>query len=170
MAVMQREGATLDDLQEVYERRLGELRRVAAAIVYDRELACDVVQDAFVRAVRTRKSFSGSGALEGWVWRIVVNAARDARARARLLEVVPNSDELNDFFAPDEHDVGQRQAVRAAIERLPERQRLVLFLRVYADLDYCAIADAVGISDGTVAATLNAAQTRLRELLSEVRR
>jgi RNA polymerase sigma factor (sigma-70 family) len=60
--------------------------------------------------------------------------------------------------------------VREAIEQLPERQRLVLFLRVYADLDYRSIAEAVGIKEGTVAATLNAAHQRLRELLSETRR
>ena len=169
MAVVQREGATLDDLQEVYERRLAELRRVAAAIVYDRELARDVVQEAFVRAVRTRGSFSGRGPLEGWVWQIVVNAARDARARARLTAAASTADELDEAPSPGEHDDGRRRLVRAAIEQLPERQRLVLFLRVYADLDYHAIAQAVGITDGTVAATLNAAHTRLRELLSEVR-
>jgi DNA-directed RNA polymerase specialized sigma24 family protein len=56
------------------------------------------------------------------------------------------------------------------VQGLPERQRLVLFLRHYADLDYGSIAVALSISDGTVAATLHAAHSRLRELLSEVRR
>jgi DNA-directed RNA polymerase specialized sigma24 family protein len=48
---------------------------------------------------------------------------------------------------------------------LPERQRLVLFLRYYADLDYHTIATALEIADGTVAATLNAAHTTLRKQL-----
>jgi RNA polymerase sigma factor (sigma-70 family) len=51
---------------------------------------------------------------------------------------------------------------------LPERQRLALFLRYYADLDYAAIADVLGIRPRTVAATLNAAHTRLRRRLEEV--
>jgi RNA polymerase sigma factor (sigma-70 family) len=63
----------------------------------------------------------------------------------------------------------RRSAVRAAVEQLPERQRLVLFLRYYADLDYRAIAEAVSIGEGTVAATLHAAHGRLRQMLSEVR-
>jgi RNA polymerase sigma factor (sigma-70 family) len=53
---------------------------------------------------------------------------------------------------------------------LPERQRLVLFLRYYADLGYSAIAEALGISPGTVASTLNAAHESLRRNLEEVRR
>jgi RNA polymerase sigma factor (sigma-70 family) len=52
---------------------------------------------------------------------------------------------------------------------LPERQRLAVFLRYYADLDYTAIGEALGISAGTVAATLNAAHAALRGRLEEVR-
>ena len=160
------EGASLDALQRIYEERLSELRRVAAGVVVDRDLACDVVQDAFVRAVRQRRTFSGRGSLEGWVWRIVINTARDARAGTRPVIAL---DEIADPGSGSAAD-GAGERVREAVERLPERQRLVLFLRVYADLDYRAIADAVGISEGTVGATLNAAHTRLRKLLAEVPR
>ena len=52
---------------------------------------------------------------------------------------------------------------------LPERQRLAVFLRYYADLDYAAIGEALGIRTGTVAATLNAAHVALRARLEEVR-
>jgi RNA polymerase sigma factor (sigma-70 family) len=59
--------------------------------------------------------------------------------------------------------------LRAALARLPERQRTAVFLRYYADLDYAAIAEALGVSMGTVAATLNAAHATLRSRLEEVR-
>lgn len=159
---MKRDGASLEQLQHIYERRLNELRRVAAAIVRDRELAADVVQEAFVRAVRSRKTFTAEGSLDAWVWRIVVNTARDTRAR--VWDEIPD-----DRAAPPVDDEWERRMVRAAVERLPERQRLVLFLRVYADLDYATIARAVGISEGTVGATLNAAHNSLRQALAEVR-
>jgi RNA polymerase sigma factor (sigma-70 family) len=159
-----RRGATLDELRAIYEGRLAELTRVAAAIVGDKYAAQDVVQEAFVRAVRKRQTFDSRGDLNGWVWRIVVNAARDARARRReegALDVL-------DAAVPERDP--RRAFVRDAIEQLPERQRLVLFLRYYADLDYRAIGEAAAISEGTVAATLNAAHERLRDLLSEVHR
>jgi RNA polymerase sigma factor (sigma-70 family) len=158
-------GASLDELRAVYERKLPELRRVAAAIVRDRELACDVVQDAFVRAVRQRHTFDGRGSLDGWVWRIVVNVARDSRVDhpSDAMDRLPNE------IATAAADA-RRDHVRSAVEQLPERQRLVLFLRYYADLDYRSIAEALAITDGTVAATLNAAHSRLRGLLAEVAR
>jgi RNA polymerase sigma factor (sigma-70 family) len=77
---------------------------------------------------------------------------------------------LDNLEAVAEADDPRRAVVREAVEQPPERQRLVLFLRYYADLDYRAIGDAVAISEGTVAATLHAAHGRLRQLLSEVRR
>jgi RNA polymerase sigma factor (sigma-70 family) len=155
-------GASLEELRKVYERRLSDLCRVAAAVVGRSDLAPDIVHEAFVRAVRQRHRFEGRGDLDGWVWRIVVNAARDARAKERVEHEL---DDLSERAVPDDP---RRELVRSAVEQLPERQRLVLFLRYYADLDYRTIAAAVAISEGTVAATLNAAHGRLRQLLSEV--
>src|SRR3954452_11794316 len=81
----------VDELEAFYRSHLAELRRVATAIAGDRELGCDAVQEAFARAVRKRRSFRGQGTLEAWVWRIVVNAARDARRRQRTVSVEPPS-------------------------------------------------------------------------------
>jgi RNA polymerase sigma factor (sigma-70 family) len=58
--------------------------------------------------------------------------------------------------------------LRGAIAALPERQRLALFLRHYADLDYESIAAVLGVRRGTVAATLHAARESLRQALTEV--
>jgi RNA polymerase sigma-70 factor (ECF subfamily) len=65
---------------------------------------------------------------------------------------------------------GHREAGAAAVAlaSLPERQRLALFLRYYADLDYAGIAEALGISRGTVSATLHAAHANLQTRLKEV--
>lgn len=60
-----------------------------------------------------------------------------------------------------------RMRVAAAIAALPERQRLAIFLRYYADLDYAAIAASLGIKAGTVAAALHAAHNTLRKTLQE---
>jgi RNA polymerase sigma-70 factor (ECF subfamily) len=159
-----RRGATLDELRAIYEGRLAELTRVASAIVGDATSAEDVVQEAFVRAVRQRASYDGRGSLNGWVWRIVVNVARDARTRG------PQQIEVDRPDLPAADEDPRRAVVREAVEQLPERQRLVLFLRYYADLDYAAIAAAVAISEGTVAATLHNAHQRLRLLLAAIPR
>ena len=157
--------ATLDEIEAVYRSRLAEFRRVAAAIVGDRELAPDVVQESFALAVRQRASFRGQGPLDAWLWRIVVNTAHShqrRRARDRV---------RSDATATCNGDPAElADEVRAVIALLPERQRLVLFLRYYADLDYATIAAVLEISAGTVGATLNSAHTSLRPMLEEVTR
>jgi RNA polymerase sigma-70 factor (ECF subfamily) len=148
----------LGEVEAVYRQRFNAFRRVAAAVSGDREGAADVVQEAFVRAVRELPSFRGDGPLEAWLWRIVVNAARNHRRDERATVVLP--DELETRARAESAEIA------AAVSRLPERQRLVLFLRYYADLDYGAIATALDISTGTVGATLNTARTTLRQLLA----
>jgi RNA polymerase sigma-70 factor (ECF subfamily) len=145
----------LAELEALYRLRLPEFRRAAAAIAGDRELGSDAVQEAFARAVRKRKSFRGSGALEAWVWRIVVNAARDARRRRPAL-------------AEPHESSSNGHAPVLPLDLLTERQREIVFLHYYADLDYAAIAAALAISTGTVGATLNAARQTLRSALEEV--
>jgi RNA polymerase sigma-70 factor (ECF subfamily) len=152
---------SLTELESAYRQRFHEYGSVAAAILGDRERGRDAVQDAFARAVRERASFRGDGALEAWLWRLVVNAALSERRR-RHPQVVPG--ELDATAPPSSvADSG----VRAAIEALPERQRLILFLRYYADLDYRSIATALEIAPGTVAAALHAARNALRTILTE---
>ena len=153
---------TLAAIGRCYEERYHRLLRVAEAIVGDPDLAHDAVQEGFARIIRSRTSFRDEGSLEGWIWRAVVNAALDVRAKRLSTGPVPDP-ELG-------HDTGNGfgDPIRTVIAALPERQRLVLFLRYYADLDYERIAVALEISPGTVAAALNHAHTRLRFLLEEV--
>lgn len=144
----------LAELEELYRSRLPEFRRVAAGIAGDRELGCDAVQEAFASAVRKRRTFRGTGTLEAWVWRIVVNAARDARRRGPL--PLPAAPATNGHVPV------------LPLDLLTDRQREIVFLHYFADLDYASIGSALAISPGTVGATLNAARRRLREAIQEV--
>ena len=145
----------LVEIESLYTERFPHFLRVARAIVGDRERALEAVQDGFADAIRSRRSFRGSGPLEAWVWRIVVNAARDARRRRPALA--------------EPHEASSNgHAPLLPLDLLTERQREIVFLHYYADLDYAAIAEALAISPGTVGATLNAARQTLRAALEEV--
>jgi RNA polymerase sigma-70 factor, ECF subfamily len=150
----------LVELEALYRQRYPVFLRVARATVRDDGAAADAVHDAFVQAVRNRRSFRGEGTLEAWVWRMVVNAARKRRR-----DVPAAAGELEQ--AAHESSNGFGDPVRAAVAALPERQRLALFLRYYADLDYAAIAAALDVKEGTVGATLHAAHAALRKALKE---
>jgi RNA polymerase sigma-70 factor (ECF subfamily) len=160
-------GAELGQIEAVYRGRISEFRRVATAITGNRDVAVDVVQDAFALAVHKRGQFRGEGSLDAWLWRIVVHTARDAASRpARLSPLAAEDAAAQSIRCEDE----AQAHLHALVAELPERQRLALFLRYYADLEYAAIADALEISPGTVGATLAQAKENLRRLMTGVRR
>jgi RNA polymerase sigma factor (sigma-70 family) len=154
------------EIESLYRERFPDFVAVAASIVGERESAREVVQDAFASVVRSRRDFRREAPLEAWVWRAVINAARKKRrnyareAQAHETAVVTNGS------LPHRED-GLELASLVAL--LPERQRLVLFLRYYADLDYRRIAQILGVRTGTVSASLHAAHNTLRQALSEVK-
>jgi RNA polymerase sigma factor (sigma-70 family) len=157
--------ASLDEIEGVYRERAVQFERVAAAIVRDREAARDVVQDAFATVVRKRGGFARRGSVDAWIWRAVVNTALNRRRKDRRQA---EGDSAQRTLIDDQHRNSPGDAaVLAELAQLPERQRLVVFLRYYADLDYSAIGVALGISAGTVASTLNSAHSALRRLLEE---
>jgi RNA polymerase sigma-70 factor, ECF subfamily len=159
-------GAHLDQIEDVYRRDLDRFLRVAAALVGDRELARDAVQEGFATAVRKRGSFAGRGSLESWLWQVVINRARNFRRDVGASRGHDLESDFSDEVTVGNGDVADGR-LRAAIAALPERQRLLIFLHYYADLDYETIADALGIRSGTVGATLTAARSALRQTLKE---
>jgi RNA polymerase sigma factor (sigma-70 family) len=151
-------GARLRDLEEIYRVRYRTFLRLTTAITGDVDAGHDAVQEGFASALRHRGSYRGDGPLEAWVWRAVVNAAR----RARRVDAPVALDEAaaRNGTSPDV------SGVRAWVSALPERQRLAVFLRYYADLDYRSIADVLDVEVGTVSATLSSAHAALRKRLA----
>ena len=157
---MKKKGARLEQIEELYRSRYQYFVQVARAVVGDEATANDAVQDGFSQAIRKRGSFRGDGPLEAWVWRMVLNAAIGARRRERSFGPFDVETTSGAEPTPDEREI------RSWIAALPQRQRLAVFLRYYADLDYQAIAAVLGVETGTVSATLNAAHIALRRSIS----
>jgi RNA polymerase sigma factor (sigma-70 family) len=159
----------LGAIEAVYRERFADFVGVAASIVGEREAARDVVQEAFASVVRSRRSFRGSGSLSAWVWRVVINTARKKRRRlGRELHLEVESPAMNGTAPTGEASL--EADLPLLVAALPERQRLILFLRYYADLDYRDIAEILGVKIGTVSASLHAGHAALRSQLREVRR
>ena len=156
-------GASLGELADVYRVGYQEFVRVARAITGEEQAAIDAVHDAFVSAVRGRADFRGGATVK--TWRIVINAAQRERNRGAAV-VATDPYMLNALVeAKGNGTVTPDGAARALLASLPERQRLVLFLRHYADLGYAEIAEIIEVAPGTVAATLHAARASLRTQL-----
>jgi RNA polymerase sigma-70 factor, ECF subfamily len=156
-------GATPRQIERVYRNRFGGFVGAVTAVVKDPDDAAEVVQDGFAQALTRRREFRGDGALEAWIWKIVLRKAFDRLAAART----PLSlDDLPELGLPDpEVDPGLVTALR----QLPPRRRLVVYLHYVADLPYPTVAEICGVSEGTVAATLSQARAALADSLSERR-
>jgi RNA polymerase sigma factor (sigma-70 family) len=147
-------------LEQLYRDRYVGFRNALAPIVGSNEAAHDVVQEAFAIALRERRKLRRQESLAAWVWQIAYRLA--LRARTPALAELPD-----DLSILDEH---RDPALAAAILSLPPRRRLVVFLRYFAGFSYTEIAEAAGISEGTVAATLAQAHAALHDDLAEVAR
>jgi RNA polymerase sigma-70 factor, ECF subfamily len=145
-------------IEELYREEFSRFVRVARAITGERESAVDAVQEGFADALRRSSQWSGDGSLSAWVWTCVVNRARKARRQ----QTPTNSG--GPLPVSSDADVD----LRVRLAQLPERQRMVLFLRYFADLSYQEIATVIGVRVGTVSATLHAAHAALRPELREV--
>ena len=157
---------TIVEIESLYRARYRQFLRVATAIVGDEAAGHDAVQEGLALALKERRSFRGEGPLEGWVWRVVFNAALGARRVRMARREAPDS--VEELASRNGHL--DETGVRAWVAALPERQRLAVYLRYYADLDYRAIASALDVEVGTVSATLSAAHRALRRSLEEVER
>jgi RNA polymerase sigma factor (sigma-70 family) len=156
------------------DRHLDSAYRLAAVILGDRVEAEDAVHDAAVAAWRSFGSLRDLDRFEPWFQRIVVNGCRDRlRTRARH-RVVDLGRELTEREHPSVDDASEaaaaRDAVARALDALGPDERVIVTLRFHADLTVPAIAETLGIPEGTVKSRLHHALGRLRAAMEEADR
>ncbi len=168
--------AALDDL---FRRYRGVAYRVAYRLLGREADALDAVQDGFVNALTHLDRFGGRSSFKTWLLRVVCNAALDIGRQRKRHERVPQAprDASPDRFgagdpAPADAELVRadlRRAIDAALARLPVAQRQTFVLHVEGELTYREVADALGISIGTVMSRLFYARRRLKDLLAGYR-
>ena len=136
--------------------------RAVAATTGNMMLAEDQTAEAFARAWASWRRVSHHPAPRAWVVRTALNAGASWWHR-RSKETALTSE---DIAAADSGVTGLDTAVLTALRRLPARQREVIALRVFLDLDVETTASQLGIAPGTVRAHLSRAMTALRSELT----
>jgi RNA polymerase sigma-70 factor (ECF subfamily) len=129
-----------------------------------------VAQEGFIRAYRNLHRFRPGSAFRPWLLRIVTNLAlNEVRGRNRQGTLVERVLPFLATSAPSAsrpvEQTEMRDEVRAAINALPENDRLVLYLRHYLGLPEAEIAEVIGKRPGTVKSRLSRASARLREVI-----
>ena len=166
LACRRGEREAFDRLVERYQR---DVYRLCYRFVNNHEDANDVAQEAFIKAYRALDRFRGDSAFSTWLYRITVNACLNFRAARR-----PTAEELPEALADarpraDEGVLSDERSrrVRAAIQRLPEKQRATLILKTYHELSHEEVAGVLGSTVGTVKANLFHGLANLKKILAE---
>lgn len=159
---------TVDALCQAYA---GRVYKFAQLISSDSANAEDLAQDALERAIRGLKTFNpAKGEIESWLWRIVVNAGRDAgriAGRQRLvLELLTDRWSLEDETGGP-RDQMTNEEVLEAVRALTPRHRAVIALRFGADLSYRQVGQSLGISEAAALMATRRALANLRSRLSQ---
>jgi RNA polymerase sigma-70 factor (ECF subfamily) len=162
-------GASRPDFAEFYRRSKDECLFTVLLSVGDRDTAQDLVAEAFARAWASWRTVGRHPAPAAWVVRTALNAHVSWWRRHRREVPLADPGVLADRPAAGEtFDGPVDPRIMAALLRLPERQRQVVALRLFLDLDTAGTAAALGIAPGTVQAHLGRAIASLRaDLLPE---
>lgn len=153
----------------IVERHRRSLYRLCYRFVGNHEDASDLSQEVFLRAYRGLKNFRGQSSLGTWLYRIGVNVCLN-RVSAKTLQTEPVEEQRHvdtSSESASERVLREERAerVRAAVAKLPDKQRAALILRMYHDMSHQEIADAVGSSVGAVKANVFHALQNLKKLL-----
>lgn len=155
-----------EDFAEFYRMSADACLRAVYASVGDRALAEDLTAEAFARAYASWRKVSRHPAPAAWVVRTALNT-HVSWWRRRKREVA--WDAGIDRAGGGEPPLGLDPVIRDALRALPTRQRQVLALRIFLDLDTATTAEALGIAPGTVTAHLSRATAALRDALAPAR-
>jgi RNA polymerase sigma-70 factor, ECF subfamily len=157
-------------LDSIIARHYRAVYEVAYRVLGEADAAADATQDSFVKAIRALGTFRKEASLRTWLLRIAANTARSAgRKTTSRREVVlePGFHEAVGGSDPERDAVTRTEADRAAaaLQQLPEKQRLAVSLRIYQDLSHREIAEVLGSSEGAARVNYHLGIKRLRELL-----
>jgi RNA polymerase sigma-70 factor (ECF subfamily) len=169
-----------EEFSRLVDTYSGKIYRLAIRMLNQQQDAEDVLQETFVKAYRGLKSFDGRSKLSTWLFRIATNEA--------LMIIRRKHPEVISIDEPVETEEGEQEPIQiidwcclpenellseetrgildAAVQKLPERLKVVFLLRDIDDLSTHETAEVLGLSDTAVKTRLSRARLRLREELS----
>ncbi len=166
------------DFDQVAREYRPQIFRFLLSSTRDAELAETLTQDCLLKAYRNWSSFRGDAKVLTWLLRIAINLQKDQWRNRRLqfwrqattnaVDVSEAGNWLPSDASTPEQQVSARQQVKLvwrAVEKLSGRQRTIFLLRHVEEMEIAEIAEAMGLSEGTVKAHLSRAMGRVREEL-----
>ena len=184
---MQRPGAALTEDEilitrfqggddEAFDRLMAihtdKIFALAWGVLQNREDAIDATQEVFIKLHSALDKFPAANNLNAWLYRVCLNHCIDRKRRAKWTSTQLSDEDWERLRGPEsnepEYQACQSETgriIRNAVDKLPERQRLVFILRHYKLLSIKEIGEALGCTQGAVKAHLSRATARVRDEL-----
>lgn len=169
-----RQGDT-DAWGELYQQYAAAIFRFCRRALPTKEDAEDATTEIFVKVKQKLGTYDSSRPFTAWLYKVASNHCWDTLRRRRIRQDLETGDlETLPLEHPDPNQLEQLQIdhtskeVRAALGKLPDRARMALVLRYYADMSYDEIADTLGVRRAFVGVLLLRARHQLRDVLAEM--
>lgn len=162
-----------DSVADLYRQHAVEMRSFLAGVLRDRELADEVLQTVFRKALE--KGHTATENIRSWLFKVAWNEAMLVRRvqtrRAGGLQKAARSRGVSEGTPEDSESAAVRREtvdeVRQAIRQLPDEQELVVRMRIYEEKKFAVIAEELGVPLGTVLSRMRAAMMKLEKSLGQ---
>ena len=160
--------------RNVYKECYPLLMKICYHIVYNLDIAQDLVQKAFERLYIKNMTFPSEDDAKYWLIRVAKNLAlnhvRRNKREINMVEKVRQMPSSGTYVVDGVRELSDKETireVRAAIEQLPDNLKMVITLKEYGNLDYRAIGKILGISESNVKVRVHRARKKLEEILTK---
>ncbi len=171
-------GGDLSAFEELVVMYQKQIYNLGYRMMGSEEDACDIAQEAFLKAFKSIRKFNSKSSFGTWVYRIAVNVCIDELRKRKKVKLYPvahndNPEDRGYKLITDTGDLPEeqmerrevRRQVQQAIGRLGEEHRIIIILRDIKGKSYQEIADILGLNIGTVKSRISRARISLKEEL-----
>lgn len=155
--------------EKLYKQFSGKMFAVCLRYFSDRMEAEDVLQEGFIKVFTHLGQYSGSGSLEGWVRRVIVNTALEKlRKKSFLISINDNENMIAETSSNHAFSNLESMELLKLVRNLPQGYRVVFNLYAIEGYSHAEIAQTLGISEGTSKSQLARARGTLQKMVREL--
>lgn len=165
-------GGDMSALGELAHRHQGRVLELAFRTLGSWDRAEDVAQETFLRVHRAAKRYKPTAKFTTWLYRIVVNLCLDEQRKRAKAGASLEPELVEQLPASDRNTTEKEEMaalVKAAVQALPERQRMAVILHRYQGLNHAEISETTGWSRSAVESLLVRAYANLRGKLAKMK-
>lgn len=155
------------DYEKLYRTYYMDVFSYAVTLLKDRQMAEEITQDVFFRAMNSKKQFEGRSKELTWLCAIAKNACMDELRRQNRLSPLEEDIESDDSFADRLEDKDTLLQIHRSLHVMEEPYKEVFQLRVFGELSFADIARIFGKTESWARVTYHRARLKLQERMKE---